>query len=75
MQVGWVGLGGPPHQGDAAVWAALIQAGPAGAAVPDLVTTGLSRATVYRRIQALARAGRAEPTGDGRWRATTCGPT
>ena len=62
---------------DTALRTALRDAGTHGVSVPELVTiTGSSRATVYRRLQALARAGHAEQTGDGRWRVadSTAGP-
>jgi DNA segregation ATPase FtsK/SpoIIIE, S-DNA-T family len=61
---------------DALLWDALRSAHPAqGVSVAELVTlTGMSRATVYRRLQALAAAGRAEQTPHGRWRAATAGP-
>ena len=50
---------------------ALRDAGPNGLTVAELVpATGMSRATIYRRLQNLALTGRAEQTGDGRWRAT-----
>src|SRR5262249_108028 len=67
-QPGRLGRAGGPPEADAAVWAALIQAGPAGTAVPDLVTTtGLSRATLYRPIQTLRPAGPPLTAGSGHW--------
>ncbi|HEX4063137.1 MAG TPA: FtsK/SpoIIIE domain-containing protein [Streptosporangiaceae bacterium] len=57
---------------DAALWAALRDAGPGGVPTADLVTvTGMTRATLHRRLRALAAAGRATQTGRGHWRATT----
>ncbi|TFE30428.1 cell division protein FtsK [Frankia sp. B2] len=51
------------------LWTALIDAGPDGMAVRDLVTaTGRSRRWVYYALQQLQAAGRVEPI-DGRWRA------
>ncbi|SNQ47029.1 conserved membrane hypothetical protein [Frankia canadensis] len=52
-----------------ALWAALVDAGPDGVAVPDLVTaTGRSRRWVYYALHQLQDAGRVATT-DGRWRA------
>jgi S-DNA-T family DNA segregation ATPase FtsK/SpoIIIE len=46
-----------------------------GASVTELVTaTGLSRATVYRRLRGHARTGHAVPIGDGRWATPTLPP-
>jgi hypothetical protein len=61
---------------DQLLWQALRTADPQhGISVVDLVkTTGMSRATVDRRLQAHAAAGRAEQTSTGRWRATTTEP-
>jgi S-DNA-T family DNA segregation ATPase FtsK/SpoIIIE len=54
------------------VLTALATAPADGATVADLVTaTGLSRATVYRRLRGHARTGRAVPIGTGRWRPVT----
>jgi len=55
--------------GDDLVWIRLCDAGPGGVTVAELIeATGLSRATVYRRLHAHAAAGRAEQLGDARWR-------
>jgi len=52
-----------------ALWAALVDAGPDGVTVPDLVTaTGRSRRWVYYALRQLQDAGRVA-THDGRWRA------
>jgi S-DNA-T family DNA segregation ATPase FtsK/SpoIIIE len=64
-------------EADALLWRVLADAARDGdgVTVADLVAfTGLSRATVYRRLRALADTGDAEPVGDGRWRAATDDP-
>jgi DNA segregation ATPase FtsK/SpoIIIE, S-DNA-T family len=49
--------------------AALAGAGPEGVSIGALVKeTGLSRATVYRRLRQAGREGRAVPIGEGYWR-------
>lgn len=55
---------------ETALWAALRAAGPEGASVADLMAAaGMSRPTLYRHLQAAARAGRAEQVARGYWRA------
>jgi S-DNA-T family DNA segregation ATPase FtsK/SpoIIIE len=57
------------------VLTALAAAPADGASVTELVAaTGLSRATVYRRLRGHARTGRAVPIGDGRWATPTLPP-
>jgi S-DNA-T family DNA segregation ATPase FtsK/SpoIIIE len=54
---------------DAVLWRLLCDATENGATVADLVAaTGMSRATVYRRLRGHAKAGRAVNLGGGRWR-------
>jgi S-DNA-T family DNA segregation ATPase FtsK/SpoIIIE len=54
------------------IWAALCSAPEDGADIGELMrTTGLGRSTIYRYLSQLARDGRAEQVGWGRWRATT----
>lgn len=54
-----------------ALWAALASAGPEGAPVAELMrVTGMTRPTLYRHLQALARAGRAVQVTRGHWRAS-----
>jgi DNA segregation ATPase FtsK/SpoIIIE, S-DNA-T family len=61
-----------PPDPDAALWDALSAAGEQGAPVAALLqVTGMTRPTLYRRLRALARAGRAVQTVRGRWRAVT----
>lgn len=53
-----------------ALWAALRAAGPEGVSVADLMAaTGMTRPTLYRHLQAAARAGRATQVARGCWRA------
>jgi predicted Rossmann fold nucleotide-binding protein DprA/Smf involved in DNA uptake len=54
------------------LWQALRNAPEAGLAVSKLVkVTGMSRATLYRRLSDYAEAGRVVQVGRGRYRATT----
>ncbi|MEV6416095.1 FtsK/SpoIIIE domain-containing protein [Kribbella sp. NPDC051718] len=56
---------------DVALWEALKQAPPTGAAIAELMTaTGQSKTALYRRLQALRTQGRADQVSRGRWRAT-----
>ena len=56
-------------EGDALLLTVLTDAPKEGVTVAELVgTTGLSRATVYRRLRVHADTGRAEQLGEGRWR-------
>jgi DNA segregation ATPase FtsK/SpoIIIE, S-DNA-T family len=56
---------------DAALWAALSDAGPGGVSVAELLAlTGMTRPTLYRRLRAHARAGRVVRTIRGSWRAS-----
>jgi DNA segregation ATPase FtsK/SpoIIIE, S-DNA-T family len=56
---------------DTALLAALRQARPGGASVPDLMTaTGMRRTWVYDRLQDHATDGRAVQVSRGRWRAS-----
>jgi hypothetical protein len=55
---------------DAALWAALVTAGPRGASIADLMqATGKGRTWVYERLRQLADAGRVIQTIRGHWRA------
>jgi S-DNA-T family DNA segregation ATPase FtsK/SpoIIIE len=55
---------------DAVLWAALVDAGPDGATIGELMSaSGMPRRTLYRRLTAYAEAGRAVRTAWGRWRA------
>ncbi len=66
-----VGSDGNP---EAALWAALVTAGPRGASIADLIqATGKGRTWVYERLRHLADAGRVIQTIRGHWRAA--GPT
>jgi DNA segregation ATPase FtsK/SpoIIIE, S-DNA-T family len=57
-------------EGDALLWTVLTDAPAEGVTVAELVdATGLSRATVYRRLRLHADTERAEQLGEGRWRA------
>ncbi|WP_051760388.1 helix-turn-helix domain-containing protein [Herbidospora cretacea] len=59
------------HDADAALLAALHDAPDEGIGLADLLTaTGMSRATLYRRLAQLEDEGRARQTRRGRWRAT-----
>ena len=56
---------------EAALWAALREAGDAGLSVADLEhATGMGRRWIYYRLRRHAQAGRAVQTARGRWRAT-----
>jgi S-DNA-T family DNA segregation ATPase FtsK/SpoIIIE len=64
------GVGGP----EAALWAALRDAGQSGASIAELVlATGKGRTWVYERLHHLAATGRAAQTVRGRWRAAGTG--
>jgi S-DNA-T family DNA segregation ATPase FtsK/SpoIIIE len=53
------------------LWVALASAGPEGAPVAELMrVTGMTRPTLYRHLQAYARAGRAVQVTRGHWRAS-----
>ena len=55
---------------EAALWAALVTAGPRGASIADLMqATGKGRTWVYERLRLLADAGRVIQTLRGHWRA------
>jgi S-DNA-T family DNA segregation ATPase FtsK/SpoIIIE len=59
-----------PSGPDEVLWAALSEAGPDGVLAAELVaSTGISRATLYRKLKALAQAGQAVQTLRGHWRA------
>jgi S-DNA-T family DNA segregation ATPase FtsK/SpoIIIE len=62
---------GPGQDGaDEALRAALNDAGPDGVTVAELArVTGMSRATLYRRLKGLAQTGQATQTSRGHWRA------
>lgn len=63
---------GPPNGPETALWVVLRDAGSGGAGVAELMAaTGMSHATLYRRLQAYARAGRVTRTTRGRWRAVS----
>lgn len=63
-------MAGVSPEPDAALWAALSSAGPDGIQAAELLrVTGMSRTTLYRRLRALARTGRAVQTVYGSWRA------
>ena len=54
------------------LWLALCMAPDEGAEIGELMRiTGMTRPTIYRRLAAHARAGRAVQVSRGRWRATT----
>jgi S-DNA-T family DNA segregation ATPase FtsK/SpoIIIE len=56
------------------LWAALVQAGPGGISIGELVKiTGKGRTWVYERLRELARSGRAVQSIRGHWRATGTG--
>ncbi len=63
------------HDGpEAALWAALLRAGPDGAPITDLMAAcGMGRRWVYYRQREHARAGRAVQTTRGAWRAARPG--
>jgi S-DNA-T family DNA segregation ATPase FtsK/SpoIIIE len=71
--------GNGPHHGDSgnapdrpetALWAALLNAGPDGLLITDLMTAcGMGRSWVYYRLREHSRAGRAVQTTRGSWRA------
>jgi S-DNA-T family DNA segregation ATPase FtsK/SpoIIIE len=67
--------GGPPHDDDrprpeTALWDALVDAGPQGVSVGELVAAcGMARRWVYYRLQEHATAGRAVQVRRGYWRA------
>ena len=63
------------HDGpEAALWAALLRAGPDGAPITDLMAAcGMGRSWVYYRLREHARAGRAIQTTRGAWRAVRPG--
>jgi len=63
------------HDGpEAALWAALLTAGPDGAPITDLMAAcGMGRSWVYYRLREHARAGRAVQTTRGAWRAVRPG--
>lgn len=64
-----VGTDGPPGA-EAALWAALVAAGPRGVPIADLMAaTGKGRTWVYERLHRYAAAGRAIQTIRGHWRA------
>ena len=55
---------------EAALWAALVAAGPRGVSIADLMqATGKGRTWVYERLRQLADAGRVIQTIRGHWRA------
>jgi DNA segregation ATPase FtsK/SpoIIIE, S-DNA-T family len=65
---------GPPGP-ETALWAALVEAGPDGATVGELIAgCGMSRSWVYYRLREHAQAGRAAQTGRGTWRVAGPGP-
>ncbi len=66
---------GDGHDGpEAALWAALLTAGPDGAPITDLMAAcGMGRSWVYYRLREHARAGRAIQTTRGAWRAVRPG--
>jgi S-DNA-T family DNA segregation ATPase FtsK/SpoIIIE len=60
-----------PDGPETALWAALASAGPEGVPVAELLrATGMTRPTLYRHLQAYARAGRAVQVTRGHWRAS-----
>ncbi|MFI9556128.1 cell division protein FtsK [Nonomuraea endophytica] len=64
------------ERADSTLWALLRDAPPDGVTVDDMITaTGMSRPTVYRRLAALEKQGRASQVGKGRWRAQQNGDT
>jgi S-DNA-T family DNA segregation ATPase FtsK/SpoIIIE len=65
-----------PRGPEAALWAALVAAGPGGVPIADLITaTGKGRTWVYERLHRYTAAGKAIQTMRGRWRATSPGDT
>lgn len=62
--------GDDPDGPQTVLWAALTDAGPEGVSVAELLAvTGMSRPTLYRHLQAHAKAGRAVQVARGHWRA------
>jgi hypothetical protein len=63
------------HYGpEAALWGALLRAGPDGAPITELMAAcGMGRSWVYYRLREHARAGRAIQTTRGAWRAVRPG--
>ena len=60
------------QEADDALWAALVTAPADGHDITELIRlTGMTRATLYRRLRDHAREGRAIQVSRGRWRART----
>ena len=67
--------GDDPSGPETALWAALVDAGPNGATVGELIAAcGMSRSWVYYRLREHAQAGRAAQTARGAWRAAGPNP-
>jgi S-DNA-T family DNA segregation ATPase FtsK/SpoIIIE len=64
----------PPSIAEQALWTALSTAPDQGISVSDLIrATGMTRSTLYRHLQELARAGHVMQVSRGRWRARRTG--
>jgi S-DNA-T family DNA segregation ATPase FtsK/SpoIIIE len=62
------------QRADDALWSALAEAPEEGAALDELLAaTGMSRPTIYRRLNALEEQGRVRQVNRGRWRAISTG--
>jgi S-DNA-T family DNA segregation ATPase FtsK/SpoIIIE len=59
------------EQASQGMWDALLEAGPQGATIANLITAsgGMSRPWVYKQLGILAEAGKADQASRGRWRA------
>lgn len=64
---------GRPDGPQTVLWTALADAGPEGVSVVEMLAlTGMTRPTLYRHLQAHAKAGRAVQVTRGHWRAAGC---
>jgi S-DNA-T family DNA segregation ATPase FtsK/SpoIIIE len=61
---------GAQQRAEDALWSALVEAPEEGATLDELITaTGMSRPTIYRRLNALEGHERVQQISRGRWRA------
>ncbi len=64
----------PPSIAEQALWTALSMAPDEGISISDLIrATGMTRSTIYRHLQELARTGHVVQVSRGRWRARRTG--